>query len=874
MRTLSAPLALLLLFLVSCDVEQSPLVTANALFDQAVSLFESGSLRQAEAFFTQSLPLYEQEKDHSKLADTYAYLGRIHLASGQFRIALETATIAFEHARTANDFRAQARIHIVLGDIHAAFGEYRKAVDEYESSFVLSEAFDDKPGKAVSAHRKGSVLLRMNRWEEALTEFETSMREYRAEGQDARIGPVLLDMGETYYRQGRYGEALNILNQAGQALGGSARPEIGARLSVVLGNVYRAMNEGNRALETFRDAANRIRSAGTAREYETVLLFSIGSVYAESGRLDEAKRFYTDAAALARASGDRLAENYLYLFIADITERQIPPQQPGFQIDRRIASYRQIADRFQDCAHWTGEAYAYGRAGDLHRSAGRLAEARAMYERAVDLIEHRAAEFIDPELHLPYQRELDLENVRGTWYANLASTLLQMRRPADAFLAADRARSARFSRLLMDESIPVRNLVLEKDMKSFRAKREEYKLLQLEISGMLCHRDHQVSPQMLQQVRSRLDGLRKELDADAARIAAAFPNYGPLTGGGTPTLAEIQSAVPRGTLLLAYLAADQELSIFAVNRNGLEVKTVPVGRERLRGLTLEYLRLLRDPNVYAGAAGEASLPAMTRFATLSTQLYDILLRPVDALMDRNLVIVGGRDFEGFPFHALERQERDGTIRSLVEITSVDYLTTLSSLRFRVSSIPRIQAVLAVGNPTGRNWSVDYELRDIRSFFRDASVLIGFEATWRNVAARADILQLSTDFRNTPGNHPFGTIALSDGETLDESIEVSFKQLSTHQAFPVVVLSNTLGQGTGLNSIHAYLLRINGTSDVFLNAWGADRKAAKFFSEFFYTHLSNGLAPGDAYRQALLNLIRTHEVSHPYSWAQFFHFGIG
>jgi CHAT domain-containing protein len=71
-----------------------------------------------------------------------------------------------------------------------------------------------------------------------------------------------------------------------------------------------------------------------------------------------------------------------------------------------------------------------------------------------------------------------------------------------------------------------------------------------------------------------------------------------------------------------------------------------------------------------------------------------------------------------------------------------------------------------------------------------------------------------------------------------------------------------------------LLRINGTSDVFLNAWFSDRKAAKFFSEFFYTHLANGLAPGDAYRQALLNLIRTKDVNHPHSWGQFFHFGVG
>jgi hypothetical protein len=183
-------------------------------------------------------------------------------------------------------------------------------------------------------------------------------------------------------------------------------------------------------------------------------------------------------------------------------------------------------------------------------------------------------------------------------------------------------------------------------------------------------------------------------------------------------------------------------------------------------------------------------------------------------------------------------------------------------------------VLAVGDPTGKHWSVDYELRDIRSFFKDANVLIGFEATWKNLGLRADILQLSTSFRNQAGVEPFGMMALSDGTTYEESIEMPFEHLASLPSFPVVVLSNTAGQGAGLTPVHAHLLRINGTSDVFFNAWGADRKSAKFFSEYFYTHLSNGLAPGDAYRQALLNLIKTHEVSHPFSWAQFFHVGVG
>jgi CHAT domain-containing protein len=288
----------------------------------------------------------------------------------------------------------------------------------------------------------------------------------------------------------------------------------------------------------------------------------------------------------------------------------------------------------------------------------------------------------------------------------------------------------------------------------------------------------------------------------------------------------------------------------------------------------EYRHLLHDHRVYAGSAGEESIPVMTRFANLSTELYDYLIRPIDHLLERNLVIIADEMFEGFPLHALERQDAAG-VKYLIQMTSVDYLPSLSSLRYKTSSALRIRDIIAVGNPTGKQWSVDYELRDIRSFFKEVNIIIGLEASWETLRKmKGDVLQIATDFVADESERPWGGILLSDGQTPERHSVVPFERLSEMNAFPVVYLSNQSGSGVGLSPIHALLLRMNGTSDVFFNAWAADRKAAKFFSEYFYTYLSTGLAPGDAYRQALLNLIKTREVNHPRSWGQFFHFGVG
>ena len=91
--------------------------------------------------------------------------------------------------------------------------------------------------------------------------------------------------------------------------------------------------------------------------------------------------------------------------------------------------------------------------------------------------------------------------------------------------------------------------------------------------------------------------------------------------------------------------------------------------------------------------------------------------------------------EGFPFHVIEQQDRRNNVRYVIELTSVDYIPSLASLRYRTASASHIHNIVAFGNPAGKNWSIDYELRDVRSFFRGATLRIGIEASWDNFEIR-------------------------------------------------------------------------------------------------------------------------------------------
>jgi hypothetical protein len=445
----------------------------------------------------------------------------------------------------------------------------------------------------------------------------------------------------------------------------------------------------------------------------------------------------------------------------------------------------------------------------------------------------------------------------------------------EAFLFLQRGMQREQFRVLGNLETEVRYSPVSAAMEEVRRSLQRARLLQTELGALLAARASGNSPAQIGALRRKLDAVVRSIGTGAREISLRFSNALPLVPAGVPSLAEIQSAVPRGSVVVHHLVTERRLLLFALTRTDLQLKIVPVSREQVEENVREYLSLLHDPSVVTGAGGEASVASMTKFAVLSSALYDLLVRPVDQLLDRSVIIIPTGILQNVPFHAFERQESRGTVRYLIEITNVDYLPSFASLRFRTASAPRVRDLVAVGDPGGKNWSVDYELRDLRSFFKDVYLLLGAEATWDRVRnVRGDVFQLATGFSVGPGTPPLGTFTLADPNAVETTVEVPFHELTGISAFPLVVLSNHLGSGGGLGPLHALLLRSSGTSDVFLNVWSADRKASKFFSEFFFTHLSEGLASGDAFRQALLNMIQRNDMNHPHQWGQFFHFGTG
>ncbi|MFH0989217.1 MAG: CHAT domain-containing protein [bacterium] len=867
--------ALLLITLSGCDFGSADLSEADEMLDRSAALIETRSFDEAERMLFKVLPLFARADEQQHLGKTHQYLGQIYLQRGRYSTALSRFDTALVYFKQAIDYRSELALNLLYGDVYLALHRYNEALSFYDITRQASAILQDAAVNAETEARIGNALMYANRIEEALQSLQSALTFYQSKSMGVKAAIVINAIAEIYSRQGRINEALNLLAQARSLISPSDDVTTDARLQMSMGLLEKQLSNMNNALKFFREAGNALRSHRAGREFEILSLFHIGTTYLDYGRPLDAKRFFTDGVRLAQSQGDKISAAYLQLLITLCDEHPSLGADKAKTPAQLIQAYLQVAKSFEECGHRTGQMFSYYKAGELYESTEYLTRAREWYQKAIDIDMQTFGEYADPELHRFYLKYLKLKEMRENLYAQLAGVYLKMNNPEEAIMIVERASNRSQIVQLQNFDVAIRYEKIREDVARGRQSLRDLAFAQMELSSLQSRSVPAPGPQLVQQLQNNVYTLQRDLRDLSTRIISIHPNYSTLVYGDLGKLRDIQMTIPKGTVALRFLPTKNHLSIFVVTRSAVTVRTSPIGREGLLSIMEEYRRLLQNPSVYTSSAGEASVPSMTQFARLSTQLYDHLIKPVEELFERNVVIIMSSEFENFPFHTIERQDKKGVVKYFVELTSVDYLPSLFSFRYKSASVPRFQTIVALGNPSGKQWSIDYELRDIRSFFKDTKILIAREATVDNFfKTRGDVLQIVSEFVVGSDGTQLGTIAFSDGKVEGQAQRLPFEQLTRLPAYPLLLLSNDYGQGVGLAPIHAVVLQMNGTADVMYNAWYAERKAAKLFSEYFYTHLANGLAVGDAYRQALLNLIRTREVSHPHSWGQFFHFGLG
>jgi CHAT domain-containing protein len=265
-------------------------------------------------------------------------------------------------------------------------------------------------------------------------------------------------------------------------------------------------------------------------------------------------------------------------------------------------------------------------------------------------------------------------------------------------------------------------------------------------------------------------------------------------------------------------------------------------------------------------------PSNPRMQEVGSALYAALIRPVEQFLSGATSVIVVPTQPLVPLHTLRRSSGRSATKYFIQDRSVSYLPVVSSLRSQEFMAPTSTDVVALGHRGTTEWDVEYELRDIRAFHKDARFYFEQEATITSLRKeRGTLLHLAVEFQYDP-RWPGNSIALfSDGLTRETVTGVQWGKFLSFPVFSAVVVSD-LSRHSGIPPSKPLIFLMTGSKSVIMTAYPAHRKTKKYFGEIFYTSLGEGRPAGESYRNALLAMINNKEYSSPHVWGPFFLWG--
>jgi tetratricopeptide (TPR) repeat protein len=850
-----------LLLLAGCTREPAPEEhQADQIFKQAKESFSKGKYRETRDLLRSANEMNRRLDRTRQVAEGYELLGRMYVSAAEFDSAMSFVSASLEQYRRLADRASVRALTLELASLHSLMGDDRRAFDIYTEAMRLAQLFEEDDGVREIRWAMLPAARALGK-----TELETQIlasltSAYAASGDRRQLARVHLEAGTIRLARRQYQAALEDLLR-GLSLSEQARDSLLAIESLLqIARTYVEMGSLTEAFDTFTDALRRSDITQGAGHLREEMLARVGNIYMHRGQPSEALRFYRAALASAIKRRNRIAEGYLFIQVG-----HCELAQPGGR-EAAMRSFRAALDVFNDVRLPRGIAYAQASLGYASLLANQPVQAIEYFKGAVD--HHEMSHWRRPQDDLYVECEETFFSKAGeSYYDMVIEQLLHMGRNDDAFWYMGRQLAREMFEVLSAWELTSRRDDVTNALAEFRRARGIREGVERQLARLASSVSEE--PGLIGNVQANLEPAARAMAAAAERVLALDPSLEPALRSRGLTLAEVQKLLPQRTVLLTHFAGRRTLHVFAVTSSRAAVQVAAVGRDRVVAMTREFASLLRERESYGDSSDAQRRSADTRIRELTTTLYAFFVRPVDGDIAEaaQVIVVPARELIELPLHALSRTSAR-TDQHMIQRYAVTYLPVTTALTLPSKMMRPERTVVGVGHPGDTRWDVEYELRDIRAFYRDATLHFDQQATLETLHKdSADVLHLALAFRRS-SDHP-GTmhVLLSDGKSTGTTREVQLGRLFSLPRNPAVIVSNLDGSSRIDRSI-ALLFLMRGSEVVIMSQYPPTRKTRKFFGEVFYTSLLGGADGRWAFRATQLEMIKNREYASIHHWAPY------
>jgi CHAT domain-containing protein/tetratricopeptide (TPR) repeat protein len=823
--------------------------------------FQNGDFKRAAEYYLQATDLRRRTGDLGGLATSLTYLGNAYVQLGQLADARDSYEEAYRLLENEGTSSQRFELLNSIANLHSEMGRLDSANDAYERALAIAVADGDLVGEMICRNNLALNLASEYRYN-AATEELRRIQGLLAENPDPEqsivfhrnSGIIYLNMGELDLARDHFLIFLKASEESGAQL-----HEIEALIN--LGYLLQQLGDYQRGLVYAERAVGVAAEAGQPRLIRETAILKAQLLWL-LGRYDDSIASWEEAVKIDTEHGAEIDVAVDRMGIANVLATV-----------GRTGEAKTMYDTVRSAVEASGE-------GDLRLSLyfglGHASEtaapdsARYYYEKALGIIENTRATIGGAEVRTGY-----LGGVRRYYYEEVARYYASMARrdpswSGRAFLTIERAKA----RGLLD--------IMETSAGGTESVAETAALDSI-------YRLSPDAPDYSERKRNLTD---RYIELKNRRLGGSL---GRLAGRGVASIDEVQKALPKRAVLLAYALGDSVSLMWAVDRDGFDLYEIPA-----RGAIRPDVERLRDALSKPGA-GDAALRSAAR------RLYEVLVAPAGKRLSRarQIVIVPDGFLFEMPFEVLLTKDAPES----TPWNDLPYLARLAPPVYAPSASVYVNLetskdrgrfdteIVALGDP---DFSPASDVTSVRGERldrlpatrnevlgitepvdpRQKVVLLGSdasEAALKRVLREKSprILHLATHGLVDPVEPASSSIALSpDPGSGEDGFLHTLEILSLPLKCELVVLSacesarGKVSRGEGVVGLSRAFLA-GGARGTVASLWAVSDESTSILMKDFYSRmLSKKETAGEALNEARFELMKKPEFSHPYYWSPF------
>jgi CHAT domain-containing protein/Flp pilus assembly protein TadD len=870
-------------------------ISAIAAWVEGMTMLDTGQMQDAvhwlevaeEQFLQVGSPIHAAATQVSKL-HALAVLGF-------YEKAIACGRQAHDVLLAHGDLVAAGKIEQNLGNIYFLLDLYPTAEEHYNAARKLYEQVGDQKQLIQIDNCLATALTSQYRFREAGMIYERALASAEAAGMVVRVAEIETNQGCLALFQGQYDRALDFLERSRRRYVALGMPHDSAIADQELADAYLELNLIPEAVAIYDRVGPIFSAMGLQAEHARTLAYH-GMACVALGKLDTARLLLAEAGSLYEAAGNAVGKA-----LVTLVEAQSHYVEKDYVAAAALAA--QAEAPFAEVHAWGRLLLARWLQGESLRAQGNALAAQSLLKHTLQQAEQWLALPILQRCHTSLGLAAEaLGDTSGaeTSFKRAIALIEEARSP----LPAEEFRTA----FMIDKLIPYKEMVRlcladggpGRVAEALGYVEQARSRALMDIVGGLKSEWSEPADPYEAGLSARLELLREELNwfysqinrphSDAASRGASIMsdlynavraheaeiseimlqlrqrNVNKPVRRDSFDLVSLMDVLGQETALVEYFSLDGNLLAFVVADKRLEVIQLPTLEDEVEAELRQFyfqLGALRYGAHHLRAHHEELVERTRRHLH---GLYDRLLRPLEALLDRRrLLVVPHRFLHYVPFHALHNGA--GYVIEQREVCCVPSASILQHC-LAAPRQPLTRAAL-FGVSDDRTPRVHDEIFALEPLFPDAVTLLDEEATYASLhqdSSTANVLHMACHGRFRHDNPLFSSLQLSDTWlTVRDTYRLDLRRCE------LVTLSAC---ETGVNAVApgdewiglARGFFSAGAPSLLVSQWIVDDESTAELMILFYSRLQEGTSPASALRYAQCQLLKTKP--HPFFWAPF------